>query len=500
MRKFQLWFGAVVVAMVLGGITPVFAGEASVSINRGEETTKTRSVLLWFVPSGQTQYVRMSESMDLSNFVWEPYISQKAWVLSPGVGKKTIYVQFRDQNGSISPVVSDSIQYSIPSNPTLSFTINGNTKETNSRYVDLKLDYSDGIETIELGNSPDYFEVPVRVQKTMNWILSSGTGDKTVYLRYTDGYGKSKVITQKIRYNQVGRALKEGTLLKGPTDTVYYYGYDGKLHAFLHPAIFASWYKSFSDVVVVSQVKLREFQVGNPVCMRPGTWLLRFSNSNRVFGVEPGCTIRPLRSEAEASILYGNNWNKKIMVLDSFYEIFYKVRDLTPFQYSDDRDRDGIDAKQEQMYGTSDEKVDSDLDGLSDYEEIIYWFSDPTLADTDGDKLIDGEEVLKNQSPIGLGELKRVPEGTYDYPIGSIIYEPETKTSVYRDVDGKYYSYKAPKQKATAGEDSIIPFSENFYIRPSILIPYQKSKKSKATLPSFLSYPVTQGGSLYIGQ
>lgn len=500
MRKFQLWFGAIVVAMVLGGISPVYAGEASVSINRGEENTKTRSVLLWFVPSGQTQSVRMSESMDLSNFAFEPYISQKAWVLSSGAGKKTLYVQFRDVNGNVSSVVSDSIQYSIPQNPTLSFTVNNGSKETNSRYVDLKLDYTEGIESVELGNSKDFFEMPIRVQKNLNWILSPGGGDKTVYLKYTDGYGKSKILSQKIRYTQTGRYIKEGSLLKGPTDTVYYYGYDGKLHPFLHPAIFGSWYKSFSDVVVVSQVKLREYQVGAPVCLRPATWLLRFSNSSRVYAIEPGCMLRPIRSEAEATILFGKEWQKKIMVMDPFYEIFYKIRDLTVFQYSDDHDRDGIDVRQEQMYGTSDSKVDSDVDGLSDYEEIIYWFSDPTLADTDGDKLLDGEEIQKSQTPIGYGELKKVPEGTYDYPVGSIVYDPDTKGSVYRDIDGKYYPYVTPKKKVTNEEDSIIPFASNFVIRPTILLPYQKSRKTKTTLPSFLSYPVTQVGSSYLGQ
>lgn len=43
-------------------------------------------------------------------------------------------------------------------------------------------------------------------------------------------------------------------------------------------------------------------------------------------------------------------------------------------------------------------KVDSDRDGLSDYEEINRYNTDPNKADTDGDGLSDGDEVLKHRT------------------------------------------------------------------------------------------------------
>lgn len=498
MRKFQLWGVLVLLALFLAGTQTVRSGEPSLSINRGENSTNTRFVTLWFVPSVTPQYVRISNNADMSGSNWESFFSQKNWTLTSGPGTKTLYAQFRDKSGYDSPIVSDSIELKLPAKTTLTFTINNKATETNSRYVDVVLTYSDGVETIALGNSADSFEVPIRIQKNVNWILTPGTGDKTVFIKYSDAFGNSKVVSQKIRYVQPGRYLKEGTLLKGQSDTLYYYGYDGRLHAFLHNALFHSWFKDFLDVNVVSQVKLHEYQVGTPVCLRSGTWLLRFTNSSRVYAVEPGCFLRPLRSEAEAYVLFGKDWQKRIMTMDAFYEIFYRVRSQTVYTQREDRDQDGLDKKQEEMYGSSDYKVDSDADGLSDYEEIIYWFSDPVLADTDGDATVDGKEILNNQSPVGYRELRTVPEHTYEYPIGSVVYDPDTKTNFFRNTDGQYYNYN--KLKKSKEDDIVLPFADNFIIRPTILVPITKAKATLKTDPAFLRHPVTGDGSYFIAQ
>ncbi len=45
-------------------------------------------------------------------------------------------------------------------------------------------------------------------------------------------------------------------------------------------------------------------------------------------------------------------------------------------------------------FGTLDQAVDVDGDGLSDYEEVTLYHTDPTLTDTDGDTLSDYDEVF----------------------------------------------------------------------------------------------------------
>lgn len=60
-----------------------------------------------------------------------------------------------------------------------------------------------------------------------------------------------------------------------------------------------------------------------------------------------------------------------------------------------DQDRDGLTLSQELLYGTDDTMIDSDLDGLGDYGEVMTYLTDPANPDTDHDGLSDFEEVLE---------------------------------------------------------------------------------------------------------
>ena len=60
-----------------------------------------------------------------------------------------------------------------------------------------------------------------------------------------------------------------------------------------------------------------------------------------------------------------------------------------------DQDRDGLTLSQELLYGTDDTMIDSDLDGLGDYGEVMTYMTDPANPDTDHDGLSDFEEVLE---------------------------------------------------------------------------------------------------------
>lgn len=54
------------------------------------------------------------------------------------------------------------------------------------------------------------------------------------------------------------------------------------------------------------------------------------------------------------------------------------------------------------------EIIDSDGDGLSDYEEINIYGTDPYNPDTDGDGMNDGDEVKAGRNPRGPGKLKDI--------------------------------------------------------------------------------------------
>ncbi|OGH69548.1 MAG: hypothetical protein A3C90_00330 [Candidatus Magasanikbacteria bacterium RIFCSPHIGHO2_02_FULL_51_14] len=307
----------------------------------------------------------------------------------------------------------------------------------------------------------------VPVLRVSDWTLTAGSGEKTVYVRFKDASGDTTTTVKRIMYKEPLRYIPEGTAIKGQGSAVYYFGFDGKIHPFLNSQTFQSWYPDFTKIVYVSDVKLRTYPIGLSMCVRPGTWLVKFLSLPRVYAPEPGCSLRPLRSEVEAFILYGTDWQKRIVEFDPFAASIYKV---TSFDVSDkaknivDKDRDGLDSAKEASFGSSDAAEDTDSDFLSDFEEIEYWFSDPNDADSDDDGVKDGREIAEKASPLGGDAIREVPANTYVHPVGSLL----------RDVAGKFYylardgTLKSVSTRSTDVNFTSNNFQERFAVWPPI--------------------------------
>lgn len=65
-----------------------------------------------------------------------------------------------------------------------------------------------------------------------------------------------------------------------------------------------------------------------------------------------------------------------------------------------DLDRDGLTDAEEAELGTNSRLSDTDSDGLSDYQEVRTYHTDPKNADTDGDGYFDGAEVSGGTNPL----------------------------------------------------------------------------------------------------
>jgi Bacterial TSP3 repeat len=65
-----------------------------------------------------------------------------------------------------------------------------------------------------------------------------------------------------------------------------------------------------------------------------------------------------------------------------------------------DLDGDGISNVEERALGSDPQRVDSDFDGLSDFQEIRQYLTSPILIDSDGDNARDGEEVEAGTDPM----------------------------------------------------------------------------------------------------
>lgn len=116
-------------------------------------------------------------------------------------------------------------------------------------------------------------------------------------------------------------AASAGDLIKMEgLSSVYYLGDDGKRYVFPNESTYFSWFADFSGVVTISATELQSYPLGGNVVMRPGTTLVKITTDPSVYAVEPNGVLRKIQSEAQATALYGINWNKRIVDLaDSFF-------------------------------------------------------------------------------------------------------------------------------------------------------------------------------------
>ncbi|PIR76137.1 MAG: hypothetical protein COU32_03770 [Candidatus Magasanikbacteria bacterium CG10_big_fil_rev_8_21_14_0_10_42_10] len=431
-RKNQVLWVAIVVCMLFVG-TRTSAATKEILINRDSSQTTGRDVILFLeAPTGATE-MRISNDVTFSDTSWRPYQRTKSWKLTVGRGQKIVYAQYKWSNGITSNIFNDTIQLEVPMGIDGKVEINKNVETTKSRQVTLTIEHSDWIEEMFISNTSDFNQFDARLPATqVPWTLTEGSGEKTVYVQLKNANGDFETYHDTITYKEPVGQIPGGTVLQSDTSQLYYLGFDGQIHPFLHSSVFHSWFDSIAKakIRVVSSLTLRQYQVGKPVCIRGGTWLVRFQNFSQLYAVEPGCRLFPLRSEVEARIVYGADWKKRLVVLSEFESVSYStVNRGVQDEAHDiiDRDNDGLDKATEDLYGSSDRLPDSDGDGLSDLEEVAVWFTSPIDNDTDNDGVGDMKQVLDEYLTDSIMSLS---EDVYGYPGGLII-----KSSA----DGKYY-------------------------------------------------------------
>ena len=203
----------------------------TVKINGGAAVTGSPNVDLELTAS-DTYYsaddleMRVSNYSDQHDSTWVAFDPEIDWTLLTGNGNRTVYVQFRDPLGNTSSNKVDTI-YLDMAGPTGSVAIQGGPKTTAQREVPLVLKVSDRYTRrhsaiCRYPTAPTSPGAPCRAS-SRRWTgpLPSGSGEKTVYVRYMDPLGNMSAAYSTKIFLDTGAGpkwyLAEGTTAWGFT-------------------------------------------------------------------------------------------------------------------------------------------------------------------------------------------------------------------------------------------------------------------------------------------
>lgn len=96
-----------------------------------------------------------------------------------------------------------------------------------------------------------------------------------------------------------------------PCRAVYYFGGDGRRHAFPNERNFFTWYANFTGVKTISETEMAALPLGENVTYRPGSRLVKFPSEGKVYAVAADRTLRWVTTEQVALALAGQDWAKR---------------------------------------------------------------------------------------------------------------------------------------------------------------------------------------------
>lgn len=114
-----------------------------------------------------------------------------------------------------------------------------------------------------------------------------------------------------------------------PCKAIYFYGTDGKRHAFPNERVYSTWQTGFAGVVTVTDSVIFSIPLGKNIVYRPGIRLVKFTTLPRVYAVGRSGELRWVASENIARELYGSDWNLRIDdISDTFFADYHFGSDI----------------------------------------------------------------------------------------------------------------------------------------------------------------------------
>lgn len=165
----------------------------SLKINNGSSDTRIQSVTLSMTYSGQApSHYMASENSNFSGAVWAEYSDSTPFNLSDGYGQKTVYVKLKNVYGE-SSVKSATIEYLEAALTLMSISINEGASSATENVVSVKPTYVGTPTHYMLSERSDFSGASWEVFKAdIRFTLSSGYGNKTLYMKLKNGAGQTE--------------------------------------------------------------------------------------------------------------------------------------------------------------------------------------------------------------------------------------------------------------------------------------------------------------------
>ncbi len=183
------WSAVTSVTVTLDTVKP----SGSININSSALYATSQTVTLNLSGTDASSGIStMSFSTDNTNWT-DPvaYVTSKTFTLPAGDGTKTIYVKYFDKAGNASLIYSKSIYLDV-TQPAGSIAINSGATYATSTAVTLNLsgaDLGSGIATMSFSTNNTTWTAAEAYAASKAFTLSTGDGNKTVYVRYYDKAG-----------------------------------------------------------------------------------------------------------------------------------------------------------------------------------------------------------------------------------------------------------------------------------------------------------------------
>ncbi len=184
---------------------------SSVIINNDDDfvVTAPAKVKLSLNSVGASQMRIANTKEEVSKAAWKAYNKMSDWTLSEGDGDRSVFVQFKDNAGNLSDIVTDKIF--VDTTPPKDCKMVINDGEAISRHLDgivqleLSTNKEHSAEFVMISNNKDFrgarweiFEPPHMI--ITDWKLSPQNGLKTVYIKFKDAANnEGEVISAQIK-------------------------------------------------------------------------------------------------------------------------------------------------------------------------------------------------------------------------------------------------------------------------------------------------------------